>query len=76
MVSLDKAPLGVKVKVVDILGGKGIIQRLNELGIFPGTCVTVLQSGILRGPLLVSVGGRNVALSRGVAKKIIVEVYK
>jgi len=65
---------GSKVRVVEIRGGLGIRQRLSCLGIHPGDLMIVQASGIMRGPVLVSIHGNKVALGRGVASKIMVEV--
>ena len=63
-----------KVRVIDIYGGWGTRQRLGCLGIHPGDIITVKKSAIMRGPILISVHGNQVALGRGVARKVIVEV--
>ncbi|HEC92598.1 MAG TPA: ferrous iron transport protein A [Candidatus Atribacteria bacterium] len=75
-INLDLIKEGQKVKVVDIYGGWGIRQRLGCLGIHPGDIITVKKSAIMRGPILVSVHGNQVALGRGVARKILVEVIE
>lgn len=63
-----------KVKVVRIRGGLGIRQRLSCLGIHPGDFLIVQASGIMRGPVVVSIHGNKVALGRGIASRILVEV--
>ena len=73
-ITLDLAKENQKVKVMDISGGWGIRQRLGCLGIHPGDTITVKRSAIMRGPILINVHGNQVALGRGVARKIIVEV--
>ncbi len=72
--TLDLVKEGQKAKVINIYGGWGIRQRLSGLGIHPGDTITVKKSAIMQGPILVSVHGNQVALGRGVARKIIVEV--
>lgn len=73
-ITLDSISENQKVKVMSISGGWGIRQRLSCLGIHPGDLITVKRSAIMRGPILISVHGNQVALGRGVAGKIIVEV--
>lgn len=73
-ITLDLIKEGQKVKVIDIYGGWGIRQRLGCLGIHPGDVITVKKSAIMRGPILISVHGNQVALGRGVARKVLVEV--
>ena len=75
-INLDLIKEGQKVKVVDIYGGWGIRQRLGCLGIHPGDILTVRKSAIMRGPILISIHGNQVALGRGIAKKILVEVIE
>jgi len=72
-ITLDSIGENQKVKVVSISGGWGIRQRLGCLGIHPGDIITVKRSAIMRGPILISVHGNQVALGRGVARKVIVE---
>jgi ferrous iron transport protein A len=46
---------------------------LRLLGIHPRDIITVKKSAIMRGPILISVHGNQVALGRGVARKVVVE---
>ena len=62
--------------VVEVLGGHGIIGRLDELGIRPGRKVTKLSSTLFRGPVMLRVNNTQVALGFGMAKKIIVEAHE
>ena len=73
-ITLDSIGENQKARVVSISGGWGIRQRLGCLGIHPGDTITVKRSAIMRGPILINVHGNQVALGRGVARKIIVEV--
>ncbi len=69
---LAMLPQGINVKVVKIVGGKGITRRLVEMGFTPGENVKILHSDF-SGPILVNVKGSRVALGRGIAMKIIVD---
>lgn len=71
--TLLKAPQGQWLKVTALDGGKGLRARLTQYGIFEGDCLRVLRMAPLSGPLLVEVNGREIALGRRVAEKIIVE---
>jgi ferrous iron transport protein A len=53
--------------------GRGLSSRLTSLGLTPGTNVTVLQN-YGHGPLIVNVRGTHVALSRGVARHLMVKI--
>jgi Fe2+ transport system protein FeoA len=64
---------GEKGVVAFALGGHGLVRRLSEMGLTPGTEVTVVRSAPLHGPVEVKVRGVSLALGRGVASKIIVK---
>jgi len=70
--TLDSVPKEKEVKIVEIRGGWGIRQRLNQMGINTGDMIFVKRSGIMGGPILIQVHGTEVALGRGMAKKVIV----
>jgi ferrous iron transport protein A len=48
--------------------------KLNQYGLYVGDVVRVLRVAPLGGPLLVEVNGREIALGRTVAEKILVEL--
>jgi ferrous iron transport protein A len=62
--------------VVGVLGGHGLIRRLDALGIRPGKRVIKLNSTLFRGPVMLRVDNTQVAVGFGMATKIIVEVDK
>ena len=51
-------------------------RRLNDLGLTPGTKVTVVKSAPFNGPLEVSVRGSLLAIGRGMAGRILVDVKR
>ena len=59
--------------VVQIEGGRGLINRLSALGIRPGQRVAKVSSMFMRGPITVQVGNAQLAIGFGMAKRIIVE---
>jgi len=65
---------GQWVRVIEILGGKKVEGKLRQLGLLPGDCAQVLRQAPFGGPLLIEVQGRAIALGRGIAAKIEVEV--
>ena len=71
-ITLDSIPKEKEVKIVEIVGGWKIRQRLNQLGINTGDRIFVKRSGIMGGPILIQVHGTEVALGRGMAKKVVV----
>jgi len=56
----------------EIRGGRGLVRRLFDLGFTPNSEVKVIHSD--SGPVLVEARGSRIALGRGVAMKIWVEV--
>jgi Fe2+ transport system protein FeoA len=51
-------------------------KRLSDLGLTPGTNVTVVKSAPFNGPLEVSVRGSRLAIGRGMASRILVDVER
>jgi ferrous iron transport protein A len=62
--------------VVGVLGGRGLIQRLDALGIRPGKKLTKISSALFRGPVMLRVNNAQVAVGFGMARRIIVEADK
>jgi ferrous iron transport protein A len=73
-VALSQMQSGQKGRVVDILGGRWIINRLNALGIRPGRRITKISAMFMRGPVTVQIGMAQVAIGFGMARRIIVEL--
>jgi ferrous iron transport protein A len=65
---------GDSVRVIDFDGGINLRSKLVQHGIHPGDCLRLLRQAPLGGPLLVECNEREIALGRGVADKIIVEL--
>ncbi|MEM1580973.1 MAG: FeoA family protein [Candidatus Bathyarchaeia archaeon] len=57
-------------------GGSGFQKRLIDMGLTPGTEVTVVKSAPFHGPIEVYVRGYRLALGRGMAERILVEVKR
>jgi Fe2+ transport system protein FeoA len=73
LMSLAMASPGEEVRLVGVRGGWGIRRRLADMGLTPGEKVWVVQSGH-RGPLIIAVRDSRLALGRGMAHKIMVEL--
>lgn len=58
---------GETVRILDVIGGRGIRQRLIELGLTRGTEVTVIRAD---GPVTLELRGGRLALGRNEAAKI------
>ncbi|HIH90880.1 TPA: ferrous iron transport protein A [Desulfurococcaceae archaeon] len=74
-VYLSEAPEGSLVRVVRIEGGFGAVRKLYELGIREGSTIKVVRNPPI-GPLIVEVDGSTIALGRGIASKVAVEVVE
>ena len=54
----------------------GFQKRLEDMGLTPGTKVTVVKSAPFHGPVELQVRGSRLALGRGMAERIVVRVEK
>lgn len=72
LVSLADLRGGDKCTVVLALGGYGMVRRLAEMGLTPGTEVTIVRTAPMHGPIEVSVRGVSLALGRGIARRVLV----
>jgi Fur family transcriptional regulator, ferric uptake regulator len=70
VVPLNEMLPGETGEIESIAGGRGAAHRLTEMGLTRGTLIEVMTS---RGPVLVMVRGSRVAISRGLARKVIVK---
>ena len=69
IVTLLSLSAGDEGEVVSIRGGRGMVQRLMDMGLTPGTRVVVIRKAPF-GPLEISVRGYHLALGRGIANRI------
>ncbi len=74
MMALDTVDVKKKARVIMIDGGHRVRAHLNTLGIHIGDWLTVVERAPFRGPVLVEVNGSRLALGRGVASKVKVEI--
>jgi len=74
--TLFDLPIGRSGRVIRILGGLGLSRRLIALGLVPGKVVKKLVQQPLGGPVIVEVGGIRIAIGRGIASRVIVEVVE
>jgi len=73
-IPLSQMRAGQNGTVVQIEGGRGLINRLNALSIRPGQRLAKISSMFMRGPITVQVGNAQVAIGFGMAKRIIVNL--
>jgi len=70
---LTTMPPGKAARVVFVRGGRSVVKRLCDLGLTPGTPVSLLRAAPMNGPVEVRFRGCCMALGRGIAEKIFVE---
>ena len=62
--------------VLEVQGGRGLIRRLELLGIRKGNRIKKLSSQFMHGPIVLEVAGSQIAVGFGMANKVIVEVKR
>jgi ferrous iron transport protein A len=73
IIPLTKVPSGKKIKVINISGGRHRVQKIMDMGLTPGVEAYVRQNRYF-GPIIVDVRGVTIAIGRGIAEGILVEV--
>lgn len=63
-----------EVRITGYQGGRGVQMQLKQLSLLPGDTIKVKKKAPLKGPILVEAHGRSVAIGRGVASKVNVEI--
>jgi DtxR family Mn-dependent transcriptional regulator len=76
LVALSDLKEGQLGKVFFIRGGHNVLQRLLDMGLTPGTRISVVKAAPFEGPVEISVRSSKLALGRGIASKVFVDVEK
>ena len=71
--SLNHVNLGVPVVLNQINYGLGLKKKLQDMGLTPGVELSVV-SKTNSGPIIIEVRGARLAIGRGIAEKIDVEI--
>ena len=72
-ISLAQIKANHRGKVIEILGGTNLQDRLMNMGVYKGKEITKLSHIGLRGPVVIKTGRSILALGHGVAAKVILE---
>jgi Fe2+ transport system protein FeoA len=72
MYRLSCAKPNIELVFVSAEGGRGVMQRLTDMGLIPGERLKVLHNAGF-GPVTVLIKGARVALGHGLAAKIIIK---
>ena len=59
---------------MEVHGGAVAARQLAHLGIHVGATIDILRTAPLGGPVLIEIRGSTVAVSRGVARKVLVRL--
>jgi ferrous iron transport protein A len=73
VIPLDRLRSGQSAVVRSVEGGRGLVARLAVMGLRPGKLVVKVSSQFMGGPVTVSVDGRELAIGRGMAARVLVE---
>jgi len=73
-VSLIEMKRGQTGKVVEIAGGRGFLEKLQNMGLRPGTKITKVSQQFMKGPVVVKAGSTQMGMGFGMASKVMVEV--
>jgi ferrous iron transport protein A len=60
--------------VIQIRGGRGMVNRLNALGIMPGKRITKISAMLMRGPVTIEVDRVQVAIGFGMANHVLIKL--
>ncbi|MEN3186681.1 MAG: FeoA family protein [Atribacterota bacterium] len=76
MVTLAEMRAGEEGTVIGVNGQEAFPRRLWVLGLFPGKKVKKISSSLGGGPVVISCGTQELALGRGLALRVMVEVER
>jgi DtxR family Mn-dependent transcriptional regulator len=74
LIALSELKEGQSGKISFIRGGHNVLQRLLDMGLTPSTKITLMKAAPFEGPIQISVRGSKLALGRGIASKVFVEI--
>lgn len=67
---------GQSGRVVQILGGAFLVNRLQSMGVRPGKRITKVSAMFMRGPVTIEVDRTQIAIGHRMAHRIVVEVER
>ena len=70
---LTELQQGEEAVIIEILGGRGLKDRLNALGLGEGQRIRKLAKVGWHGPVILVVNRAQIAIGRGMARKIVVK---
>ena len=67
---------GAKVVMTRTSGGLGVVRRLSEMGLTPGSEIKLLRKCSFHGPIEIEIRGSSLAIGYGLAEQIFVQPMK
>lgn len=74
MITLTELEVGEQAVIGEIKGGFGLKKRFESLNLREGKSIKKISAAPFHGPVVIDVGGCKIAIGRGMASKIIVEI--
>ena len=71
---LTEAQNGSKVRIEGFLTPAGLAAKLRQLGLVPGDTATLLRQAPFDGPFLLDIRGREIALGKSIAARVLIEI--
>lgn len=75
LLDLGSLRVGVKAIVIGIQGGRGVVGRLDAMGIRPGVILNKIAGHPFGGPVVVQINNFRIALGFGMARKVSVATW-
>lgn len=75
MIPLALVREGERAKVSRVSGGRGLVRRMTDLGLRPGTEIEIVSAS-RTGPFVIRLGGQRLGVGFGMAKKIFVDLVR
>ena len=73
VVDITRVKSGTSVRVVEVIGPEGLVNRLRTMGIIPGTVIVKKGSSAMKGPVVIEWNRVKIAIGFRMAQMIIVE---
>lgn len=71
--SLSGLAAGNTASIVSLNGGRGFREKMNGLGLFPGTEIAVVHTGGNGGMILISIGSSRLMVGHQMAERILIQ---
>ncbi len=72
-INLTQLENGKSAKVIKFQGGRHFIDKLEAMGILPGTIIVKKTASLMKGPIVIEKGEMQFAIGYAMAQKIMVE---